>query len=250
MTVDSGFLRDCKVSVGGLKYRALATVSHALRNPARNSRSLRHPIRPNLDFGKSTVELSPFRLYLHRGLRFFIERWENERTKAKFEVSLLGAPQTPVELLFYLRDGQVKQAACFFELSVRNGGVNTAEKVVPIVMIPNLLALGVGLVFVSRPPLQQTAIKGPWSVKDFKGDNVASAIIDHVAIKRVDLYGGGIGQRFALFFTLSDSDRLYLPCIDKTSLRLPAKFYLTLSFQAKDMPLYSGCLRSGRQNLE
>ncbi len=121
---------------------------------------------------------------------------------------------------------------------MRNGGVNTAEKVVPIVMIPNLLALGVGLVFVSRPPLQQTAIKGPWSVKDFKGDNVASAIIDHVAIKRVDLYGGGIGQRFALFFTLSDSDRLYLPCIDKTSLRLPAKFYLTLSFQAKDMPLY------------
>lgn len=186
---------------------------------------------------RELVSLLPCRVYFRGGLHFFSERWENERAKAKFEVSLYEAPQTPAELLFYLRDGQVKQAACFFEISVRNVGVRTAEKVVPIVMIPKLLTLGVSLIFVSRPPSERTTIKGPWSVKDFKGDNVASAIIDNVAIKQVDLYGGGVGQRFALFFTLSDSDKVYFPCESKTSLRLPARFYLTLSFQAKDMPL-------------
>jgi hypothetical protein len=171
-------------------------------------------------------------------MSFFIERWEDERAKPQFEVGIIGGPQTPAELLFYLSDGQVKKTACFFEVSVRNVGVRTAEKVVPIVIIPELLTLGVRLFFLSRPPTQQTAIKGPWSVNDFKGDNVASAIIDHVAIRQVDLYGGGVGQRFALFFALSDSDKIYLPCQDKTSLKLPARFYLTLSFQAKDMPLY------------
>lgn len=238
-------LLTCGGFSGSVKYANTDTAYHETNsNPSSDCRRYWcravHPGLPNIPHIQSgeSFGILPWRVYLHRGLHFFIERWENERDKAKFEVTSLEAPPNPAELFFHLIDGQVKRTAYFFEVSVCNVGVRTAEKVVPIVLIPDKLASGVGLFFLSRPPQQQTTIRANWFEKDFTVDNIASAMIDIVAIKQLDLYGGGVGQQFALFFTLNDSDKIYFPCQTKMSLRLPQKFALLLSFQGKDMPIH------------
>jgi hypothetical protein len=248
------------VSARGLKYEPIARRKHGLPNKTQgqtwlaqrlgqflNHLGLGVPLRvlpKHRDFGDTHsdgVATGNYRYWrgrnIGRSIPFFIERWENERAKPKFEVIISKDPPTPVEILLHLRDGQAKRTVCFFEVSLRNTGVKTAEKIVPIVAIPAIGTLGVPLIFVSRPPLPHTEINTPWSVKDFNEDYVASGIVEHVGIRQVDLYGGGVGQTFALFFTLSNADKIYLPCESKVGLRLPAKFQIALSFQAKDMPL-------------
>lgn len=232
----------------GLKYRALTSIYHALYYSYYNCNRFCGSVLSNLDFGEYSIQLPSCRLYLHRGLHFFIEEWKEQRSKPKLIVEPvnLRPEEQPlaIRVVFDSKTWKEREARFFF-VSVRNIGRKTAENTEPVIHLPKVRTGLIGQ-FVLIGPSGAPFIPVEWGdpVEDFEtnSNRYARALIvpKSERITSVSLNPQGMAKAFMLFFTVKESNVLYFPVRAPITLPIPARFYLVLLFQAKDMPLQAG----------
>jgi hypothetical protein len=117
-----------------------------------------------------------------------------------------------------------------------------AEHVVPLVRVPEAWPNLLALVPLRSPGKPWMTIQWPKQFADAWGPNTdrfATGVVEEVneAHSYLELYGKGVPQTFAVFFTVEDTRFLYFPTRTHHSLTLPATFHIELYLEVKDLPL-------------
>lgn len=178
-----------------------------------------------------------------RAIPFFIERWEKEHNKPHFYVVHPMEPTGIVEVQVRVNNRIDKRRARFYIISIGNDGIDTAEKVTPIVEI-SLWQRGDVIAMTAPAERPNLRIDWPRDPEEFEGDTHAFAtalVFD--ALKRrgevgdLSLYGGGAGFTFTLFFTIEGDDAIYFQTATYRAVRIQGEtsFGISLFIQAKDM---------------
>jgi hypothetical protein len=170
-----------------------------------------------------------------------MEKREQEKSKANLLVQYSNFQHVKITVKVGSKSTE-KQDGHFYCVNVANRGRQTAEHVVPLVGIPEIWRSDtlLSLLWID-PPLDPYVVIS-WPPEDqFEHDvyRFANALVRrNLKQEPVSLYGGGLSRSFVLFFTIKDTDAVFVPTPNRqTRVKFPCDFIIKLRFQAKDLPL-------------
>jgi len=144
--------------------------------------------------------LLPSRVYLRRGLHFFIERWEREKGKPRFSISTEQHvwPEPLREIRVRLAPEKfLNHEARFFFVSVKNEGEKTAEEVVPLILVPEATDLLMPLVMIAPTGKPFITVAWPGAVEEFHSErsSFATALIHSEKTRKLQYHSTATGSR-------------------------------------------------------
>jgi hypothetical protein len=175
----------------------------------------------------------------------FHSKWSEKANEPRLHATILTETALPHEhpqkIVIVQGSERVSEDARFFYASVMNEGGHTLEDAFPLVQLPEITGSHM-IPLVMIPLIGEPQVEVTWDGRPDAfsiSDRFLAAIIrdEQVTLQRTSLYGGGAPQIFCIFFADRESGRLHLPTATRFSVKLPNKFHIELSIQAKDLPV-------------